>query len=128
MFHCIDKNNKITINGDTFLLDYIRVKMIRFPGWRYMIQVQPFDGLNIPDFSLRFGEHSNTYYYVPCIGFDINNSEWQNLLTWKRVPRTDGQIIEMLSMPNGISLHTLDSILPNFIQSKFRISHALYLI
>ena len=55
MFHCIDKNNKITINGDTFLLDYIRVKMIRFPGWRYMIQVQPFDGLNIPDFSFFTG-------------------------------------------------------------------------
>jgi hypothetical protein len=129
MFHCIDKTNVITINGEIILLDYIRVKMNKFPGWRYMVQVQPYDEHNIPNFSLRFkGSSSKTYYYVPCLGFDINNSDWQNLITWKSVPCHDSQQIEMLTTTKGISKPTIDSVLPNFIQSKFRIAHAFYLI
>jgi len=124
MIFRIDKTRTKSINGNTFLLDYVRIKLNTNNVYTFLANVIPDDDDSLPDEALQFEVPGTKYYYMPCIGFEIEGSAWERYLFWNSIQFSNARI-EVMQLKEGESID--NPLFPEQVDLKFKIGYALYL-
>jgi len=110
--------NTITVNNDTFIVDYAKQDGPR--GETFLEQIFPLDDDTIPELEIEIQNCRDILFYERTPGFDISPCPW---LTWAPVQLINGNTIKLLKINEGTNLK--DPNLPTNFNGKFRKSYKL---
>ena len=98
----INAENNITLNGNLYLLGFIKSYSLDSPGYTIFKQLfQQEDNENV-DLMLQF--EKGTYYYQQCADIDTSPCTW---LSWEIISRINIESLCMLKVREGISQQDL---------------------
>ena len=118
MVKTVTITNTITINDDTYILDYAKQDDPR--GELFFEQIFPVDDDAIPPLEIEIPNYRKTLFYDNTHGFDISPCPW---LSWAPVQLINGTTVKLLKINKGTNLSDPD--LPITFYGKSRKSYLL---
>lgn len=122
----VNTNDVITIGSDTFLQEFLMTPTWNDsnsnPIWnKFLMKINPEDDSNTRALSLKLSSDSETCYYSPCPGFDLEKTPCSSWLSWHLLTTASGQAVQILKILPGTNLN--DPRLETLLTCPFRDSH-----
>lgn len=92
------------------------------PIWnKFLMKVQPEDESNTRALSLKLSSDSDTCFYSPCPGFNLERTPCCSWLSWHLLTTASGQVVQILKILPGTNLN--DPRLETLLTCPFRDTH-----
>jgi len=122
----LDTNDVITIGQDTFLQGFVLMATWpehspQNPFWnKFLCRVSPENESQTRAIGLKLQSNSDTIFYAPCMGFDIEKTPCKDWVSWQLLTCST-QAVQLLKVKQGTNLN--DPKLIRILSCPFRNAH-----
>jgi len=98
----------ISIGNDSFLPEFLIAPTWNDsnPIWnKFLMKINPEDESNTRALSLRLTNDNDTFFYSPCMGFDLEKTPCTSWLSWHLLTTASGQVVQILKINPGTNLN-----------------------
>lgn len=124
---CLDTDDVITIGQETYLQSFILMatwpeQNPQNPLWnKFLCRVSPENESQTRAIGIKLQSNSDTIYYAPCMGFDVEKTPCGEWLSWQLLTTCSTHAVQLLKVKSGTNLN--DPKLVRVLSGPFRNAH-----